>query len=335
MNRMLQALVIVVLTFGLAGASLAQKKAAYIPCGRVNDGSWSQAGYEGMLTARKKLGIKFDYIESPAQADVETHARDFARKGYDIIVLHCALFAHVGPKLAPEFPKTWFLSSNGVPPLPKNLALYEAQHEFTFVGGVLAGLMTKRGVIGTIGGFNFPEMNREIESFKLGARFVNSKARFVSTFINSWEDAAKAKEAALAQLDAGADVIAPFTDQAARGVFKAAEERGAYIIANYRDQNFLAPKTILASVEHHYDVILASMIGKVMKGTIKNEPYSFGSGERGILLSPYHGMAKIIPKKVQEKVQRVLEEVRDKKIVIPRMTKVGDGEKADLKTLVR
>ena len=336
MKRIWQAILIVGLVLCLVGPARAQKKAAFIPCGRVNDAAWSQAGYEGMLLAQKKFGIKFDYIEGPAQADVESHARGFALKGYNPIVLHCVLFASIVPKVAADFPNTWFLASNGVPPLPKNIALYEATHEFTFVAGVLAGLMTKRGIVGTIGGFNFPNMNREIEAFKLGVRFVNPKARFLGTFINSWVDAAKAKEAAIAQLDTGADMIVPFTDQAARGAFKAAEERGAYAIAMYGDQNFVAPKTILASVVFRYNVVLSTMIGKILNGTIKNESYSFGPVEDGVMLSSYHGMAKVIPKKVQKKVQEVIRDLKAKKIVLPlfTMTKVGDGEKVDLKTLV-
>jgi basic membrane lipoprotein Med (substrate-binding protein (PBP1-ABC) superfamily) len=335
MRRFWQVLLIVGLVFYLAGFAWAQKKVAYIPCGRVNDGSWSQAGYEGVLLAKQRFGVEIAYVESPAQADVETHARDFALKGYNPIILHCALFAHVGPKLAPEFPNTWFLSSNGVPPLPKNLALYEARHEFTFVAGVLAGLMSKRGVIGTIGGFNFPELNREIEALKLGARFANPRARFLGTFINSWEDAAKAKEAAMAQLDAGADVVFAATDQAARGAFKAAEERGAYAVASYADQNFVAPKTILTSVVYRYDLVISNMVEKVLNGTIESKAYIFGVAEGVGFLAPNPAMAQVIPKEVQERVDGVLRDIKAKKIVLPPLTKVGDAEKVDLKTIVR
>ncbi len=39
-------------------------KVAYLPCGRVNDQSWSQAGYEGVLAAKKELGVETVYSES-------------------------------------------------------------------------------------------------------------------------------------------------------------------------------------------------------------------------------------------------------------------------------
>src|SRR5215207_7740291 len=44
-------------------------KLAYIPCGRVNDQSWSQAGYEGVLAAQKELGVEVAYSESVPPAD--------------------------------------------------------------------------------------------------------------------------------------------------------------------------------------------------------------------------------------------------------------------------
>jgi basic membrane protein A len=71
-------------------------KVAYIPCGRINDQSWSQAGYEGVLAAKKDLGIEFAYSESVPPADVEAAARDYAAKGFNLVMLHCGTFTDPG-----------------------------------------------------------------------------------------------------------------------------------------------------------------------------------------------------------------------------------------------
>src|SRR5262245_39818593 len=101
------------MTFGsVPDAALAQAgkdfKVAYLPCGRVNDQSWSQAGYEGILTAKKELGVETSYSESIPPADIEAAARDYASRGFNLVLLHCATFTDAGLKVAKDFPKTWF-----------------------------------------------------------------------------------------------------------------------------------------------------------------------------------------------------------------------------------
>ena len=80
-------------------------KLAYIPCGRINDQSWSQAGYEGVLAAQKELGIEVAYSESVPPADVEAAARDYAAKGFNLVMLHCGTFTDQGLKVAKDFPR--------------------------------------------------------------------------------------------------------------------------------------------------------------------------------------------------------------------------------------
>ena len=52
--------VLAITLFDTRDAAFAQAgkdfKVAYLPCGRVNDQSWSQAGYEGIVAAKKELG---------------------------------------------------------------------------------------------------------------------------------------------------------------------------------------------------------------------------------------------------------------------------------------
>ena len=85
-------------------------KVAYLPCGRVNDQSWSQAGYEGILAAKKELGVEASYSESVSPADIEAAARDYASRGYNLVLLHCATFMDAGLKVSSDFPKTFLRS---------------------------------------------------------------------------------------------------------------------------------------------------------------------------------------------------------------------------------
>jgi len=70
----------------------------------------------------------------------------------------------------------------------------------------------------------------------LGSRYANPKIQTYQSYINSWDDVGKAKEAAQAKIDSGADVILGATDQASRGIFSATQNAGVYAIASYADQ---------------------------------------------------------------------------------------------------
>src|SRR5579872_4382983 len=195
-----------------AAGAASDFKVAYLPCGRVNDQSWSQAGYEGVMAVKKAMGIQVAYSESVSPADIESSARDYASKGYNLVMLHCATFTDAGLKVAKDFPNTWF-EVNSAPAVPSNvMSLNMQSQEGAFLGGVVAGLTTKTNKIGALANFNTLGLNRQIEGFRLGARFVNPKLEVYVTYLNNAEDAAKAKEAALAQIDAGADVLLAAAD---------------------------------------------------------------------------------------------------------------------------
>ncbi len=244
-------------------------KVAYLPCGRINDQSWSQAGYEGVLAAKRELGIEFAYSESVPPVDAEAAARDYASKGYKLVMLHCATFTDSGLRAAKDFPSSWF-EVNSAQSVPANVISFNMQgQEGAFLGGVVAGLATRTNKLGAIASFNTLGLNRQVEGFRLGARFVNPKIELFVTYLNSAEDAAKAKEAALAQFDVGADVILAASDQAATGVFRAGDERGKYVIAEFALQNQLAPKVILGSVLFGQERAISNIIKSVVDGTAK------------------------------------------------------------------
>ncbi len=159
-----------------AMAAAAKFRVAYIPCGRVNDQSWSQAGYEGLLAAQKNVPIEIAYSESIPAANVEAAARDYAAQGYNLVMLHCGTFTGAGLKVAKDFPHTWFELVTA-PSAPANvISVNLAQQEGDFVAGVMAGLTTKSNKLGAIVSFNTLGYNRQSEGFRLGARFVNRKS---------------------------------------------------------------------------------------------------------------------------------------------------------------
>lgn len=102
-------------TAGDAPAAVSEGfKVAYLPCGKINDNSWSQAGYEGVEEAAEELNLDVSVSESLATAEVEDAMRDYANDGYKVILGHCGSFVDAAAKVSKEFPDVWF----SLPALP-------------------------------------------------------------------------------------------------------------------------------------------------------------------------------------------------------------------------
>lgn len=317
-------------------------KVAYLPCGNVNDKSWTQVGYEGLLDAQKDLAksgttMKLDYTESQPASKVEAAARDYASRGYGIIVLHCGTFADAAENTARAFPKTTvlYVTAPSDTNWPPNFWYYDiAQQEVQFAAGVLAALTTKSGRVATVVSFDFPAMSRQVEGFILGVRYANDKVKYSRSVINTWDDAAKAKEAALAAIDAGSDVILADTDQAARGIFSAAEGANVYVVATYADQASLAPKAILGSVLYDYGALVKQMVVNAASGKLeKGKAYYMGLANGFGGWAPNPALQDSIPAEARKKFTSVLDDIKTGRIKVPELTKPGAADTFDLSKL--
>jgi basic membrane protein A and related proteins len=320
-------------------------KVAFLPCGTINDKSWSEAGYVGVVAAKEALAAKgitmtFAFSENTPPARVEGAARDYASQGYSIVILHCGTYGQAAVNAARAFPKTIFLHSTAPADKdpPSNFYYYDiAQQEGSFIAGYLSGLMSKKDKVAAIGGFTFPAMVRQVEGFLLGARYSKPEIQLNRSYINTFDDAVKAKEAAQAQIDSGVDVIYGATDQAARGIFVAAQNAGVYAVADYADQSALAPKAILASVLYDFGGLVKLMIVDAAEGKLNHsKSYVLGmhDGFGTVVLNP--GLVATIPQDAKDKVESITSEITANKMIIPfgPLSTSGSADKLDLSSLV-
>lgn len=147
-------------------------------------------------------------------------------------------------RVAAQYPAIAFVFGSGGGPAEPNFSVFDNWiHEPAYLCGMLAGGLTESNVIGVVGGFPVPEVNRITNAFIDGAQEVNPDVEAKVTFINSWFDPAAAKEAALAQIDAGADFL--FAERF--GVIEAAQENDVLACGNMSDQKELAPEHVVSS----------------------------------------------------------------------------------------
>jgi basic membrane lipoprotein Med (substrate-binding protein (PBP1-ABC) superfamily) len=173
-------------------------------------------------------------------------------------------------KVAADYPEVAFVMGSSFQPQDPNFSVFDNFiHEPSYLTGMIAGGTTKSNVIGMVGGYAIPEVNRLMNAFMAGALSVNPDVKFLVTFINSWYDPPKAKEAAFAMIDAGADIM--YAERF--GVSDAAKERGIKAIGNVIDTSADYPGTILASALWHMEPTIDTAIAAVLDGSYTGADY--------------------------------------------------------------
>ncbi|MFQ5786010.1 MAG: BMP family protein, partial [Alphaproteobacteria bacterium] len=206
---------------------------------------WVNQIHVALLKAQKELGVEYTWSESVKAADFARVLHEYAQGGYDLIMGDSFGTERITRRVAREYPNVAFVFGSGLGPAEPNFGVFDNWiHEPAYLSGVIAGKMSRSNVVGVVAAMPIPEVNRLSNAFCAGAREANKNAKCKFSFIGSFFDPPKAKEAALAQIEAGADVI--YAERF--GVVEAAAEKGVLAIGNMSDQSGLAPDTVITSV---------------------------------------------------------------------------------------
>ncbi len=246
--------------------------------------------------------IEYVFSENVANADYERVMRQYAEKGHTFIVGESFAVEAAARKVAKDYPKISFLMGSSGKPQEPNFGVFDNYiQEPAYLSGLIAGGMSKSGKIGMVGGFPIPEVNRLMNAFMAGARESNPKVEFSVSFINSWFDPPKAKEAAFAMIDKGADVM--YAERF--GVSDAAKERKVLAIGNVINTQDKYPDTVVASALWHMEPTIERALKAVKAGQFKAEDYGMYSmmKHKGAELAPLGTFEKKIPADLVAKVR--------------------------------
>jgi basic membrane protein A and related proteins len=225
-------------------------RVALITPGPISDRSWNGGAYEGLLQIRDSLDASISHIQSRTPAEFDENFRLYGTQGYDLVIGHGYEFQEAALRIAPSFRGTVYLITSGaVADSPNVAGIRFAFEEPSYQAGVVAGALTKSGVVGAIGGTELPPVKASFDAFAAGVRSWNPNARVVISYIGNWDDVSAGREQALAQIARGADVIFQNADAAGLGVFQAARQSGkALVFGSNSNQNDVAPEVTLGSV---------------------------------------------------------------------------------------
>jgi basic membrane lipoprotein Med (substrate-binding protein (PBP1-ABC) superfamily) len=222
-------------------------RVALLSPGPISDAGWNALAYDGLLKIRDELGAEISQVETKTPAEFEEGFRDYARRGFALVFGHGFEFQQAAAAVAADFPDTVFITTSGNTVRPNVAPLRFMLEEAAYLEGMAAGLLSRSGVVGAIGGMEIPSVKSTLLAFAAGAKAVRPDIRVLTAYIGNWEDVGAAKEAALAQIQQGADLLFHNADAAGLGVFRAAQDRGVLAFGANKNQNDVAPTVVLAS----------------------------------------------------------------------------------------
>jgi basic membrane lipoprotein Med (substrate-binding protein (PBP1-ABC) superfamily) len=222
-------------------------RVALLTPGPVSDGGWNAAAFAGLQLIKKQLGADTAMVQTRSPADFDDAFRDFASRGFNLIFAHGFEYTDEALKVAASFPQSYFVVSSGTSSSRNVASLTFNVDEATYVEGVLAGGVSKTGVAGAVGGIELPSIRLTFDGFRRGFLSVRPKGHVLISYTGNFDDIGAAKEAALAQISRGADVLIHNADAAGLGVFEAAQQAHIFAFGAFNNQNDVAPDVVLAS----------------------------------------------------------------------------------------
>jgi len=257
-----------------AGSVLAQARTRPIKVASVYtvpvEQQWVSRIHQALNTAKERGDVTYKWSENVANNDYERIMRQYAEEGSDLVIGEIFGVERAARKVSGNYPKVAFLMGSSFGPSKPNLSVFDNFiHEPSYLTGLVAGKMTKSNTIGMVGGYAIPEVNRLMNAFMEGAREANPNVKFLVSFINSWYDPPKAKEASFAMIDRGADIM--YAERF--GVSDAAKERNVKVIGNVIDTSAQYPNTVLASALWHMEPTIDRAVKAVLEGRFEAADY--------------------------------------------------------------
>ncbi|WP_374377617.1 BMP family protein [Dongia sp.] len=265
---------------------------------------WVSRIHKAATAAKERGDIEYVFSEKVANTDYERVMREYAEAGHQLIVGEAFAVEDAARAVAKDYPGTAFLIGSSFKPdaaLPNFATFDNYIQDASYLTGMIAGAMTKSGNIGMVGGYPIPEVNRLMNAFMAGVKEVKPDTKFQVAFIGSWFDPPKAKETALAQIDAGADLL--YAERF--GVSDAAKEKGILAVGNVIDTQADYPDTVVASALWHFEPTLDRAIAKVKDKSFSAEDYGAFSfmKEGGCSLAPLGTFESKVPADIVAKVK--------------------------------
>lgn len=289
-------------------------KIGVIHIGNPADGSgYSFAHDQGIVAMQKAIGLKDDQIirknnvEDDDQTAIETAMRECIEEGCQVIFATSWGYMDACEALSEEYPNVIFSHASGYKSNGKNFNNYFGRiYQARYLTGIAAGLKTKSNKIGYVGawGKDNAEVTGGCDAFAMGVYSVNPNAVVYIKTTNSWYDPEGEKQAAIALINEGCDVIGQHCDTPNPQL--AAEEAGVYGVGYNSDMSKDAPKAVLTSTIWNWGAYYTEAVQSIIDGTWTGDNYFGGLKEGMVGISPLSSLcADGTAEKIKEATDKI------------------------------
>ena len=285
----------------------------------VNDQSFNQSAWEGLLRAQEELGVEVKYLESKQDADYATNLETLADEEVDLIL-------GVGQKLGPaieeaakNYPDQKFvIVDETYEEIPANVktVLFDAEQS-AYLVGLIAGKMSETKNVGFIGGMDISVINTFKYGYMAGAKTADANCEIQAQYANSFTDQAKGKAIANQMMSKNADTIFIAGGDVGTGAIEAIKEAGKYGIGVDRDQSDLAPENVLTSAIKRVDAGIFETVKDFVEGKFEGGTSTTYGLEEDAVGIP-ETTKNLVPQDILDFVNEQMEKLKAGEITVPK-----------------
>ncbi|WP_300668206.1 BMP family ABC transporter substrate-binding protein [Desulfoluna sp.] len=295
--------------------------------GRVDDSTFNEFAYNGMMRAARDFRIETAFIETHQPSDYEKNIAKFVEEDYDVIITMGYMVWDATQSMARKYPGTQFISVDHAndPAVENIMGLVFAENEAGFMAGALAAMMSKTQAIGVVAGIEIPPVIRYRKGYEAGAKYVDPDCEVFGVYIDSFTDPVRGQAAALSQMEQGADVIFGAGGKTGSGAIKFAAQKGAWVIGVDQDEymtSFMkgtvpASDHLISSAMKRVDNAVYQAIETTVKGHFAGGTRVFNIKNNGIGLAPFHQADPSISGEIKARLAQIEKMIKSGKIVVP------------------
>lgn len=305
-------------------------RAALLTSGPVSDAGWYAGAYEGLLLLESELGASVSHQQTVTPAEFDEAFLAYGSSGYDLVFAHGFEYQDAAIRAGTRFPETTFIVSGGGRVASNVIPLIFRLEQGTYLAGMAAASMTESGIIGMVGGVEIPPVQGTFRAFEAGVHAVDPDIEVLMSFTGDWNDVGAAKEAAVAQLSRGADVLIHNLDGASFAVFQAVREavasgRTVWAFGMNNDQNSVAPDVILGSAVIRIPEAFLETANLYLAGEIGGNAIYAGADEGVVDFVVNPLLADRFPDGILERIDEARQMIRSGELEVPRVAFV-EGE---------
>ncbi|WP_126426508.1 BMP family lipoprotein [Brevibacillus marinus] len=290
--------------------------------GGVNDNSFNQSAWEGLQRLQQETGIEVKYLQSTGDAQYVPNLNEFVKSGWDLTWGIGLLLGDHVKKVAEENPEAKLAIIDAVVEAPNVASITFKEHEGSFLVGVVAGMMTKTGKVGFVGGMDIPVIKRFEAGFKAGVAAANPNVEVITIYTGFFDKPDLGKSAASTMYGQGADIVFHASGATGDGVFNEAKDRKAkgeavWVIGVDKDQSLTFGNEItLTSMIKRVDEAVYRVSKELADGKFAGgQAVELGLKENGVDLA--ETSKDNVPADVLQKVEEYKQKIINGELTVP------------------